>query len=94
MWLIAVSTNEYHFRNHNCSVFIPHPFNHTQEGSCIVSGISYDGVDGEGRVHWSALTNIKLIKFETGITLQVTCSDPVCWVTMLAVVCVYIHVLI
>ena len=41
-----------------------------QEGSCIVTGITYN-VDKEGHVDWSALTNIKLIDFETCITLQV-----------------------
>jgi lysophospholipid acyltransferase 5 len=40
------------------------------EGSCIVSGITYGGVDKDGCVDWTALTNIKLINFETGITLQ------------------------
>ena len=40
--------------------------------SSLVCGISYKGVDKGGRVDWSALTNIKLIEFETCITLQVS----------------------
>ncbi|CAI8007646.1 Lysophospholipid acyltransferase 5 [Geodia barretti] len=40
------------------------------EGSCIVTGISYNGETKEGEADWSGLTNIKLFDFETCITLQ------------------------
>ena len=48
-------------------LFLPH----MQEGSCIMTGISYNGMDKSGRPDWSGLTNIKLYDFETCITLQV-----------------------
>ncbi len=44
-----------------------------QEGSCILTGISYNGVDKSGSVDWYGLSNIHLLKAETSITLQVNC---------------------
>ena len=44
----------------------------SQEGSCIVTGISYNGVDrSSGGVDWYGLANVHLIKHEMGLTLQV-----------------------
>ena len=42
-----------------------------QEGSCIVTGISYEGVDESGGVNWYGLANVHLLNHETGLTLQV-----------------------
>ena len=43
-----------------------------QEGSCIVTGISYNGVDrSSGGVDWYGLANVHLIRHEMGLTLQV-----------------------
>jgi hypothetical protein len=35
-----------------------------------MTGISYGGVDREGRVDWQALANVHIIKFETCLTLE------------------------
>lgn len=40
------------------------------EGSCIMTGISYGGMDQEGRVDWHALANVHIVDFETCITLE------------------------
>lgn len=40
------------------------------EGSCMVTGITYDGVDESGEANWYGLANVHLIKHETGLTLQ------------------------
>ena len=47
----------------------------SQEGSCIITGISYehkksDHEAGEGSVGWHALTNVNVIDFETSIHLE------------------------
>jgi lysophospholipid acyltransferase 5 len=41
------------------------------EGSCIVSGISYNGVGKDSKPDWSGLANIKLMDFLSCTTLQV-----------------------
>ena len=42
-----------------------------KEGACIVTGISYDGVDEDGKPKWGALSNVHVLKFELSYTLQV-----------------------
>ena len=50
-----------------------------QEGSCIVSGLTYNGKSESGEPRWDALKNCKLSIYETATTLQVRISQ--CWVT-------------
>ncbi|KAJ7382662.1 Lysophosphatidylcholine acyltransferase 3 [Desmophyllum pertusum] len=40
------------------------------EGSCIISGISYNGKTEDGKVKWDGLRNIKLSVYETMYTFQ------------------------
>ncbi|XP_065890798.1 lysophospholipid acyltransferase 5-like [Dysidea avara] len=40
------------------------------EGACIITGISYDGVDESGAPQWGAVSNIHVLKFESSYTLQ------------------------
>ncbi|XP_020602607.1 lysophospholipid acyltransferase 5-like [Orbicella faveolata] len=40
------------------------------EGSCIISGISYNGKTEDGKVKWDGLRNIKLSIYETMYTFQ------------------------
>ena len=37
----------------------------------MVTGISYNGVDKDGRVDWNGVVNVKLIDLETSTTFQV-----------------------
>ena len=36
-----------------------------QEGSCILSGIAYDGKDSKGDVQWTGSANIKVERYFT-----------------------------
>ena len=42
-----------------------------QEGSCIISGLSYNGRTKDGKVMWDGLRNIKVSVYETMYTFQV-----------------------
>ena len=43
-----------------------------QEGSCIISGLSYNGRTEDGKVMWDGLRNIKVSVYETMYTFQVS----------------------
>ena len=45
-----------------------------QEGSCIISGLSYNGRTKDGKVMWDGLRNIKVSVYETMYTFQVSCG--------------------
>ncbi|KAF6038952.1 LPCAT3 [Bugula neritina] len=40
------------------------------EGSCVISGIAFNGVDNSGNVKWNACANIKLSTYLTATSLQ------------------------
>jgi len=40
------------------------------EGSCIISGLGYNGRSKEGRVRWDGCSNVHLLLFETAYTFQ------------------------
>ena len=42
-----------------------------QEGSCIISGLGYNGRSGDGRDRWDGCSNVHLLLFETAYTFQV-----------------------
>ena len=44
---------------------------HVQESACIITGISYEGMDTSGKVNWAGLTNIHILKHEQAIRFQV-----------------------
>ena len=52
-------------------VTLSYTYIYIQEGSCIVTGMSYEGVDESGGVNWYGLANVHLVNHETGLTLQV-----------------------
>ena len=39
-----------------------------QEGSCILTGLTYNGKDENGNDLWDGCANIKIIRFETAVT--------------------------
>lgn len=43
----------------------------SQEGSCIISGIGYNGKTEDGKVRWDGVRNVKLSVYETIYTFQV-----------------------
>jgi len=45
-----------------------------KEGACIITGISYDGVDKSGVPQWGAASNVHVLKFESSYMLQVCCD--------------------
>lgn len=42
-----------------------------QEGSCIISGLGYNGCSEDGVVRWDGCSNVHLLLFETAYTFQV-----------------------
>jgi len=40
------------------------------EGTCILSGLAYNGRDRRGVVLWDAVRNMRMVKFELGCTFQ------------------------
>ena len=42
-----------------------------QEGSCIISGLGYNGRSEDGGVRWDGCSNVHLLLFETAYTFQV-----------------------
>ncbi|CAE1286619.1 LPCAT3 [Acanthosepion pharaonis] len=42
---------------------------HISEGICILTGLTYNGIDKNGKSQWDSSQNIKLYEFETSYTL-------------------------
>ncbi|XP_015756222.1 PREDICTED: lysophospholipid acyltransferase 5-like [Acropora digitifera] len=46
------------------------------EGSCIISGLGYNGRSQQGQVRWDGCSNVNLLLFETAYTFQVIPQYP------------------
>ena len=66
VWILVVS--EVYVTFYVCFILM----SKLKEGACILTGISYDGIDKDGYPKWGALSNVHALNFELSYTLQVS----------------------